>query len=280
MLGATKFGREFPQRDGWSTVGEPGDAWNKAKSPKAVILAAQWVRFRDTKLTPRSLLMWAQSAVPPYAAAKRVAACCVTDDNRLLLPPRFPDPPPSRRLHTLSGVRADNIHQHEQSESGALRAEHRDVRAVQSGRRVHDATRGAQGAGLRLHGLLAVPVRALPAQASPHYPPPLSSHTPLFSCSHVSPAVLVTLRPPDARRPTPFAPPRYLCAIGVLWWLGSALLLALHVIGKSPPPMTVRATENARHSHALAQPPRSSTLTTTPAFTPTRRSSSSTPRPT
>lgn len=41
-IGASKF-REFP-RDGWSAT-EPGEVWNRARSPKAVFLAAQWVRF-------------------------------------------------------------------------------------------------------------------------------------------------------------------------------------------------------------------------------------------
>jgi len=39
------------------------------------------------------------------------------------------------------------------------------------------------------------------------------------------------------------APPagrRFLCAVGVLWWLGSSILLSLYLLGRSPPPMTAR----------------------------------------
>lgn len=43
MLGANKFRDPFGQREGWGSS-EPGEVWNRAKSPKAIILAMQWVR--------------------------------------------------------------------------------------------------------------------------------------------------------------------------------------------------------------------------------------------
>lgn len=37
---------------------------------------------------------------------------------------------------------------------------------------------------------------------------------------------------------TSFSQFQYLCAVGVMWWLGSTALLALNLLGRSPPPMT------------------------------------------
>jgi hypothetical protein len=37
-----------------------------------------------------------------------------------------------------------------------------------------------------------------------------------------------------------------MCVVGVTWWVGAAVLLGLAFIGRSPPPMTVRAPARIR----------------------------------
>ena len=47
---------------------------------------------------------------------------------------------------------------------------------------------------------------------------------------------------------------RLICAVGIMWWIGASVILALAFIGRSPPPMTARAPMPLRRLRCAALP--------------------------
>ena len=63
------------------------------------------------------------------------------------------------------------------------------------------------------------------------------------------PAAELQPRPNSLTRRAPRRAParrRLICAVGIMWWIGSSVIMALAFIGRSPPPMTVRAPTTLR----------------------------------
>jgi hypothetical protein len=112
-------------------------------------------------------------------------------------------------------LRAARIRVHEQPESGSVGAFTGRLRRLQRHRRQHLHQRYGRTTrtGVSLHRLWPVPVRAV------YLLPPAQNDT--VSCA------------------TPSSP-RFLCAVGVMWWTATATLLLFAYIGRNPPLMTVR----------------------------------------